>query len=119
MFKSFGAILQFDSRSIARDQLLLLIVLVIAVLIGALTLTGHYRAMLGLEGLSLDSRGDGRPIVILLGLAIVLLMPTSQQLVEHWLRPSRWIAAAVGAILVTVLLQIGIGANQEFIYFQF
>lgn len=51
MFKSFAAILQFDTRSIARDQLLLLIVLMIAVMATALTLTGHYRAELGLEGL--------------------------------------------------------------------
>tara|TARA_R110002072_G_scaffold205996_3_gene363773 strand:- start:155 stop:910 length:756 start_codon:yes stop_codon:yes gene_type:complete len=50
VFKSFAAIMQFDIRLIARDQLLLLIVIMIAVIVAALTLAGHYRAGLGLEG---------------------------------------------------------------------
>lgn len=78
-----------------------------------------YAHLIGAEGFAFDLRGGGRPIVILAGLAVVLLCPTSQRLIDHWLPPRRWAAMATAAVLVAAILQVGIGANQDFIYFQF
>jgi alginate O-acetyltransferase complex protein AlgI len=82
----------------------------------AATIYGH---MIGLDGFSLDFRGDGHHGVIPVALAIVLLLPPSQKLVLEWLPPRPWAAAATAAVLIAGLLQIGVGANEEFIYFQF
>ncbi|MGF1627693.1 MAG: MBOAT family O-acyltransferase [Alphaproteobacteria bacterium] len=78
-----------------------------------------YAHMAGAGGFDLDYRGDGHHGVILAGLAVVLLLPTSQKIVNDWLPPRRWAAAATAAMLVAATLQVGAGANQEFIYFQF
>ena len=78
-----------------------------------------YRPLIGLDGFSFDLSGPGRHGVILAGLAVVLLMPTSQRVIEMRLLPHRWAAVATAAVLLATVLQVGIGANQEFIYFQF
>ena len=78
-----------------------------------------YRPLVGLDGLSFEYGGAGRHVVIFVGLAVVLLLPTSQRIVQDWLPPRRWTAVATAAVLLATLLQVGIGANQEFIYFQF
>ncbi len=78
-----------------------------------------YGRMLGSDGLSMEVRGGGRPIILLLAYVVILTMPTSQRLVRQWLWPSPWLAAVLGVALLAVVMQVGIGANEEFIYFQF
>ena len=51
--------------------------------------------------------------------AIVLLMPPSQDLALTRLRPARWLAIPAGAALVFLLLLVGGRLPNEFIYFQF
>lgn len=78
-----------------------------------------YGHMVGLAGFALDFRGEGHHAVLLLGLAVVLLLPPSQKLVLESMPPRRWAAVATAAVLVAGVLQVGVGANEEFIYFQF
>ena len=78
-----------------------------------------YAQMIALDGFVLDYRSNGSHGVLLAGLAVVLLLPTSQTLILDWLPPRRWAAVATAAMLVAAVLKVGVGANEEFIYFQF
>ncbi len=53
------------------------------------------------------------------GLLLVLLTPTSQNLVFSDLKPSRWLAAGAAVALVFVVIMIGSSPHNDFIYFQF
>jgi len=57
--------------------------------------------------------------LIPLGLALVILTPTSQSLVFAEFKPNRWLAAGVASALVFVVIMIGSSPQNEFIYFQF
>ncbi len=53
------------------------------------------------------------------GLAIAAIGPTSQVIAFEKLKPVRIVAVAVGLAFAAIVLHLGTGANQEFIYFQF
>ena len=53
------------------------------------------------------------------GLALAVLGPTSQVLAYETLRPHRWAAVLGGVAMAALVLHVGTGGNQEFIYFQF
>lgn len=59
------------------------------------------------------------PWLIPVGLAMVLLAPTSQSLVFAEFKPNRWLAAGAASALVFVVIMIGSSPHNEFIYFQF
>jgi len=53
------------------------------------------------------------------GLAIAAIGPTSQVIAFELLKPMRIVAVAAGLAFAAMVLHLGTGANQEFIYFQF
>ena len=53
------------------------------------------------------------------GAAVALIGPTSQQVALDRLRPLAWLAVPVGVALLLLLLQSGSRTPSEFIYFQF
>ena len=74
-------------------------------------------AMAGLGGFGkvhIDNRA-----VLLVGLAVALLGPTSQEAMLRRLEPRAWAAGAGAVALVWALLAIGGRLPNEFIYFQF
>ena len=75
-----------------------------------------YAGMAGVEGVG-RVRVEA-PAVLLLGVAVALIGPTSQA-VALGLRPSRWVAGVAGAALAGLLLLAGGRLPNEFIYFQF
>ena len=75
------------------------------------------QSMAGAEGfgkVKIDNRA-----VVLIGIAVALFGPTSQQAMLSRLRANRWAAGAAAAALVFALLAIGGRLQNEFIYFQF
>ena len=58
-------------------------------------------------------------VLVAAAVAIVLLLPPSQDLALGRLRAARWLAVPAGAALVALLLLIGGRVPNEFIYFQF
>ena len=78
------------------------------------------RVLAGMAGVN----GAGRvhidnAVVVAGAVAIVLLMPPSQDLALQRLRPAPWLAVPAGAALLFLLLLIGGRVPNEFIYFQF
>jgi D-alanyl-lipoteichoic acid acyltransferase DltB (MBOAT superfamily) len=57
--------------------------------------------------------------IIAIAAAIALIGPTSVEAALEQLRPRRMIAAGAGLALVLLMLAVGGGANNDFIYFQF
>ena len=57
--------------------------------------------------------------IVVAAVAIVLLMPTSQDLALTRLRPAPWLAVPAAIALVCLLLLVGGRVPNEFIYFQF
>jgi D-alanyl-lipoteichoic acid acyltransferase DltB (MBOAT superfamily) len=57
--------------------------------------------------------------VLWLAAALVTLAPTSQKVVFEYLRPYRFIAIATAVLLAALVLEMGGGRTEEFIYFQF
>ena len=74
--------------------------------------------MAGTNGLGLESLKD-KYWIIPVALVIAAAGPTSQRLSLELLAPRRWLAPALAAAVVFVLLLVGGGDNKEFIYFQF
>lgn len=82
------------------------------------TVQEFWTAMLGL-GESVAPT-NGAPVRMLIaGGLIVLLAPTSQELVTRWFRPWRVMGAVMGVALVALILELGKGRPAEFIYFAF
>jgi D-alanyl-lipoteichoic acid acyltransferase DltB (MBOAT superfamily) len=75
------------------------------------------RGMAGLEGLG-HVKVD-HAVAFVIGTAIALFGPTSQQVALLRLRPVHWLAVPVGIVLLLLLLQSGTRTPSEFIYFQF
>jgi alginate O-acetyltransferase complex protein AlgI len=73
--------------------------------------------MAGLEGVGRVHVRDGWVLVV--GVAIALLGPTSQEAALTRLRPAAWMAVPAGMALVGLLLLAGGRVPNEFIYFQF
>jgi len=67
-----------------------------------------------------DMASASRALIILAGALCALLLPASQDIVA-WLteRPKPVIAAALGVIMVVLLVELGDRDSYEFIYFQF
>ena len=76
-----------------------------------------WRGMVGLEGLG--SVKVDHAVAFVVGAAVALLGPTSQQVALMRLEPLRWLAVPVGVALLLLILQAGTRAPSEFIYFQF
>jgi len=76
-------------------------------------------AMGGLSGPGLAVRDLDKAWIVPVAAALALMAPRAHELALERLGPRPWIAAATGILLVLVLLQVGAGQNQEFIYFQF
>lgn len=74
------------------------------------------------QGLAIlpDPRSLTRALVIFAGAACALLLPASQDVVA-WLteRPRSFVAAALGLLMVVLLVELGDRDGYEFIYFQF
>jgi D-alanyl-lipoteichoic acid acyltransferase DltB (MBOAT superfamily) len=58
-------------------------------------------------------------LVVAGAVAVVLVLPPSQELAFRWLRPAPWLAVPAGVALVFLLLLVGGRVPNEFIYFQF
>ncbi|MGE4219485.1 MAG: MBOAT family protein [Alphaproteobacteria bacterium] len=80
---------------------------------------GMLAAMGGLGGFDIAVRDLDKPWILPVAAALALLAPRAYDLALERLEARPWIAAAAGVLAVLVLLQIGAGQNQEFIYFQF
>jgi D-alanyl-lipoteichoic acid acyltransferase DltB (MBOAT superfamily) len=67
-----------------------------------------------------DMASASRALIILVGALCALLLPASQDVVA-WLteRPKPVIAAALGVLMVVLLVELGDRDSYEFIYFQF
>jgi D-alanyl-lipoteichoic acid acyltransferase DltB (MBOAT superfamily) len=67
-----------------------------------------------------DMASASRALIIVVGALCALLLPASQDIVG-WLtmRPKPVIAAALGVLLVVLLVELGDRDSYEFIYFQF
>jgi alginate O-acetyltransferase complex protein AlgI len=78
------------------------------------------RVLLGMAGANGTGHVhiDNAPLVVG-AVAIVLLLPTSQDVALKWLRPAAWLAMPAGVALVFLLLLVGGRVPNEFIYFQF
>jgi alginate O-acetyltransferase complex protein AlgI len=74
------------------------------------------------QGLSTlpDMASASRALIILVGALCALLLPASQDIVG-WLteHPKPVIAAALGVLMVVLLVELGDRDAYEFIYFQF
>lgn len=77
------------------------------------------RSMVGMNGVSFDLPDIMPPIRIFYFALPAFIGPTSQRLVEHWLRPRPIYAAVVACALFYLALKAGDGDYSEFIYFQF
>ncbi len=73
--------------------------------------------MAGLQGVG--SVTVDHAVAFLIGAAMALLGPTSQEVALKQLRPWRWAATAAAIALVVAILQAGTRTPSEFIYFQF
>ena len=82
---------------------------------------GIYRAMILLGPIGpLASAGESSAFWIIPAAALLAMIgPTAHRLATELVQPRYWLAAGSATLLVAVLLQTGIGANKEFIYFQF
>ena len=80
---------------------------------------GMMAAMAGFDGADFAVRDLDKPWIIPVAAALALLAPRAHALALEWVGPRPLLAAAAGALVVLVLLQVGVGQNQEFIYFQF
>ena len=58
-------------------------------------------------------------VAFIIGAAVALVGPTSQQVALLRLRPIHWLAVPIGIVLLLLLLQSGSRTPSEFIYFQF
>ena len=77
-------------------------------------------SMFGLNGLSLNTAKYGEPTYfILIGAAIALFGPSSQEFALKREYDSRWAAFATASALVLCTVLVGSGKHPEFIYFQF
>ena len=63
-----------------------------------------------------DSATDA---LVAIGLAIALLPKPLSSYLQGWLQPARWVAVGLALAATYVLLELGIGAPTNFIYFQF
>ena len=83
--------------------------------------TQMYLAMFGVDGWSVALSGIARNDLLLfpVAAALALVGPTSQALALERMRPDRWIALAVAAAFVFVVLQVSTQDAASFIYFQF
>ena len=75
------------------------------------------RGMTGLDGIG-HVKVD-HAVAFVIGAAVALVGPTSQQVALLKLRPIHWLAVPIGIVLLLLLLQSGTRAPSEFIYFQF
>ncbi|MSO88905.1 MAG: MBOAT family protein [Rhodospirillaceae bacterium] len=75
--------------------------------------------MFGIGGGSPEMEMPGELWWIALAAGVALVGPTSQQVALEAVRPRPVAAFAAGLVLVAVLLKVGGGANNDFIYFQF
>ena len=80
------------------------------------TAAGMLRSMAGLDGFGGAFRGAG---LIALGALLSALVPSAHELADHWLRPSRWAAAALAILAAICVLETGNGPPVNFIYFRF
>ena len=75
--------------------------------------------MFGFGGGSPEMEMPGELWWIAVAAGVALVGPTSQHVALEAMRPRPVAAVAVGLVLVAVLLKVGGGANNDFIYFQF
>jgi D-alanyl-lipoteichoic acid acyltransferase DltB (MBOAT superfamily) len=76
-------------------------------------------SMLGLHGAGSISLDREYVAILVAGVAVALIGPTSQQAALDLLRPNRWLALPTGIGLAYLLLLIGGRLPNVFIYFQF
>ena len=78
-------------------------------------------AIEGLSGAAGWGAGWARRDIILVAIAAALALAplTLQQASERWLSADRRAAAALGLLAAYVVLEVGKGQPQSFIYFQF
>lgn len=82
------------------------------------TVNAFWTAMLGLGDVATShNRAPIRALVA--GCLLVILAPTSQDLVTRWFRPWRTLGAAIGIGIAVLVLELGKGRPVEFIYFAF
>jgi len=77
------------------------------------------KSMFGLEGFSLVTKGYYNNGLLIAGILISMVGPTSQDLVLRDLRPSPLLAMAMSAAAIYTVMTIGNHGYSEFIYFQF
>jgi D-alanyl-lipoteichoic acid acyltransferase DltB (MBOAT superfamily) len=75
-----------------------------------------FAGMVGLGGMVGERQW---PALLAVAAAVSILGPSTKEYVEEKLRPSLAYGAAFGLAMVLVLLQVGYGQPQSFIYFQF
>ncbi len=76
-------------------------------------------SMAGFHGLGHVSLDREYVIVLVIGSAVALFGPVSQDVATRWLRAETWLAVPAGALLAYLLLLIGGRLPNAFIYFQF
>jgi len=75
--------------------------------------------MWGMEGISWQIQEVKRLWLIPLAFILAFWGPTSVELANEKLKPNKITAAIVGVLLVYIILEVGKGQVNEFIYFQF
>jgi len=97
--------------------------MVFALLLGVVFRAGSLEAAWHVyQGLAIlpDVGAVGRALPIIVAAACAVLLPASQDIVA-WLneRPRKVVAAALGLVIVAVLVELGDREAYEFVYFQF
>ncbi len=77
------------------------------------------RSMYGLDGLTMASIGGYNEGLLIAGVLIAMVGPTSQDVVTQKLRPHPALAVAFSLAAIYTVLTIGNHGYSEFIYFQF
>ncbi len=96
-------------------------VVLLFVVFRATDLASAGRILAGLTGSAgLGAAWQGKDLILILIAAALALAPfTMQQAVERWLAADRRMAAALGLLCAFIVLEVGKGQPQSFIYFQF
>jgi D-alanyl-lipoteichoic acid acyltransferase DltB (MBOAT superfamily) len=81
------------------------------------TASALYASLAGVGGAAVTY--DASAVLFVAAAAVALLLPTSQRVVEQWIRPWPWLAVAQAVALVALLLEVGKDRAADFIYFQF
>jgi D-alanyl-lipoteichoic acid acyltransferase DltB (MBOAT superfamily) len=77
------------------------------------------QSMAGLNGLSMLSSADYKPLVVIVALLMAVIGPASQHVIFEKVAPRPGYAFACTLALIWLLLIIGDNGYSEFIYFQF